>query len=1795
MPSKIRHGLLISVTVIGLFLTPFATSDAGSMNYIYDDLGRLYQVVDPQGNVTTYNYDSAGNRLSITRGTAQEIVSVNPRPGITNVALNTLIAVLFTKPVDRTTINGAIFSLVESNTGTPVQGTFSFDFDDRMVIFDPQSVLKPNLAYTLTITTDLRSSDGMPLHQSFSGSFVTGGATDTVSPTVTSVPVDGATGVPMNTNVVLIFSEPMDPTSLNASTIVVTNNGVPVSGNITLNGINTITTFDPSSNFLPNSPVNVTVSSRVTDRAGNPIVGSGGVGTNFIISFTTASSSDNAGPEVLSITPADGATGIDRNTIVSVTFNEAINPATVDSETFTISVGGVRQSGNISFSGQSTIITFTPDQILPTLSLVTITLLPGINDIAGNGLISTFTSSFTTQGEPRLSIEYPGPTTLTIGDQINVEVANIGDWETTSEYTVKLNDQNDITIYQNSISDSIPAGSSKTYSFQIPNQAGDSDYTLYAEVIDSGNIKTTNSFGIKIIGVNATLSARTDKDIYIPTDSITCISSIVNGPFGIEGGSLKVSVTKRGGEFTHFLPKEVAVSFSYPGGVAVGADGSVYVADTDNNRIQKFDGNGNFITKWGTTGSADGQFSEPWSVAVGPDGSIYVADSGNNRVQKFDSTGNLITKWGTGGSGDGQFEYPVGISVDSDGSVYVADVSNHRIQKFDSAGNFIAKWGTEGSEDGQFEYPVNISVGSDGSVYVADSNNHRIQKFNSSGVFIAKWGSYCETDTNGDGVAEQPCNGQFNYPEAVAVGQDGSVYVTDDNQRVQKFDSSGNFIAQWGSPCEVDSDWDGVPDQPCDGQFNYPYGIAVSPSGSVFVADSSNNRIEKFDSNGDFILKWGNQSTGSGDGEFNTPFGVTVGYDGSIYVSDSRNNRIQKFDSNGNFITKWGTLGNGDGQFDWPAGIASAADGSVYVADSYNNRIQKFDSNGNFIAKWVSFGVEQSFNAPLGIAAGSDGVYVADTYNYRIEKFGSNGNLIIQWGIPGGMCGEVNCPPTGIAVGPDGAVYVVDPYNHRIHKFDSNGNFITSWEFDGATCDEVCGPTGITVGPDSSVYVTDKINHSIQKFDGNGNLIAAWGSYGSDDGQFINPGGIAVALDSIYVADTGNNRIQRMTTFQKLFETTLPINQPASTTQEYTTNIGILDAMAELHLETTLMNSFGQAIAQANYPFYLSMDTMPPTGTITINSGAGSTNNPNVTLALSCSDDSGCAQMQFSNDNVAYSGPEPYAITRAWTLASGDGVKTVYVKFKDTQGNWSAGYSSTILLDTTLPTTTASPAGETYNSAQSVTLACNDGTGSGCDKIYYTTDGNDPTTSSLAYSSPVNIPVTTTLKFFAKDLAGNSETIKTETYTISTNLVTVELKDSTGGPLSGGVVQYYSGGWQTFGTTDASGRVSRELQPGTYTFGMNYAFARQEKSQNIASNPTVVFQTTNVTVQLKDSTGALMDTGTVQYYSGGWRDIGSTSGGQVSKQLLPGTYTFSMNYAFARQEKAQNIATNSTVVFQTINATVQLKDSTGALMDTGTVQYYSGGWHDIGSTSGGQVSKELLPGTYTFSMNYAFARQEKAQNIGTNPTVVFQTISATVQLKDSTGALMDTGTVQYYSGGWRDIGSTSGGQVIKELLPGSYTFSTNYAFARQEKAQNISTNPTVVFQTVNAMVQLKDSTGALMDTGTVQYYSGGWRDIGSTSGGHVTKELLPGTFTFSMNYGFARQEKAQNVAADPTVVFNTGRVHSDSGSCSQYYAGGWRTFTQDMELLPIAYTFRFNDGTSDSLYTVIIGTVNHIH
>ena len=264
--------------------------------------------------------------------------------------------------------------------------------------------------------------------------------------------------------------------------------------------------------------------------------------------------------------------------------------------------------------------------------------------------------------------------------------------------------------------------------------------------------------------------------------------------------------------------------FNYPWGIAVDSSGNVYVVDSYNNRIQKFNNNGGFITKWGTQGYGNGQFRDPIDVTIDSSGNVYVTDCSNNRMQKFNSNGGFITTWGSYGSGNGQFLCPSGVTVASSGNVYVSEINNSRIQKFNSNGNFITKWGSYGTGAGQFNVPWGVAVDSSENVYVADSYNNRIQKFTSSGGYITKWGACCSPD------------GYFNVPYGVATDSAGNVFVADTyNHRIQKFNSNGLFLTKWGSNGYME-----------DGKFQYPEGIAVDSSGNVFVADTDNHRIQKF-------------------------------------------------------------------------------------------------------------------------------------------------------------------------------------------------------------------------------------------------------------------------------------------------------------------------------------------------------------------------------------------------------------------------------------------------------------------------------------------------------------------------------------------------------------------------------------------------------------------------------------------------------------------------------------------------------------------------------------------------------------------------------------------------------------------------------------------------------------------------------------------------------------------------------------------------------------------------------------
>ncbi|MEP4093027.1 6-bladed beta-propeller [Reichenbachiella sp.] len=255
--------------------------------------------------------------------------------------------------------------------------------------------------------------------------------------------------------------------------------------------------------------------------------------------------------------------------------------------------------------------------------------------------------------------------------------------------------------------------------------------------------------------------------------------------------------------------------FQWVPSLALDQDGNMYVLDTNQHRIQKFDKERNFIIKWGGYGTQDGQFNSPYGIDVDNAGQVFVCDYGNHRIQVFDTDGNFVSKWGSQGSGNGQLYYPRDVAVEGD-KVYVADSNNHRIQIFSTGGDYQTQFGSSGTENGQFQYTPNLAV-RNGKIYVTDSNNHRIQVFTIDGEFVLKFGQNGQND------------GDFNHPQGVAADDDGNIFVADSNNyRIQKFNSSGEHTFSWGS-------------QGFDfGQFNYPYDVEIDANGVLYVADHAN-------------------------------------------------------------------------------------------------------------------------------------------------------------------------------------------------------------------------------------------------------------------------------------------------------------------------------------------------------------------------------------------------------------------------------------------------------------------------------------------------------------------------------------------------------------------------------------------------------------------------------------------------------------------------------------------------------------------------------------------------------------------------------------------------------------------------------------------------------------------------------------------------------------------------------------------------------------------------------------------
>lgn len=364
--------------------------------------------------VTNLNGDAvAQNGYTYLSGAPQKIGFITPTMGLINISRNVPVTVSFSRPVDRTSITTSTFAFTQG--ATPVAGTFIFEFGDTVVTFRATATLAASTAYTLSLTQGIKSVDGVPLDGPFIGSFTTGTGSDTVSPTITMTPIHGATNVPFNTSIVLTFSEPINPNTVNAATVLVMSQGEVRAGTITFGQQNTFAVFTPASPFFPTASATVTVLGQVTDTAGNLLQGTGGVGTSVVSTFTTSSVADRLPPVVLQLLPINTATGISTRTTITATFSESVNPNTITPTTFQVTSGGTPIAGAYSFSNLNQTVTFIPTAPLPPVATVNISISQ-ISDVVGNVMVLPFTSSFQTQSaidNIRPFVVRPSPSTFT--------------------------------------------------------------------------------------------------------------------------------------------------------------------------------------------------------------------------------------------------------------------------------------------------------------------------------------------------------------------------------------------------------------------------------------------------------------------------------------------------------------------------------------------------------------------------------------------------------------------------------------------------------------------------------------------------------------------------------------------------------------------------------------------------------------------------------------------------------------------------------------------------------------------------------------------------------------------------------------------------------------------------------------------------------------------------------------------------------------------------------------------------------------------------------------------------------------------------------------------------------------------------------------------------------------------------------------------------------------------------------------------------------------------------------------
>ena len=693
--------------------------------------------------------------------------------------------------------------------------------------------------------------------------------------------------------------------------------------------------------------------------------------------------------------------------------------------------------------------------------------------------------------------------------------------------------------------------------------------------------------------------------------------------------------------------------FSQPRGVAVAADGRVFVADTVNHRIRVISADGATVSTYagsGDFGFADGststaRFSLPSGVAVAADGRLFVAAAGNQRIRVISADGATVSTYaGSGGSGfangstsTARFSSPSGVAVTTDGRVFVADSFNHRIRVISADGATVSTYagdGVEGFADGstttaQFDNPTDVVVASDGRLFVADINNSRIRVISADGASVSTYaGSGANAQINASQELQAAVDIDLSAPQRMTLAPDGRLFFTDTgSHRIRVIEVISSTSENFGS-VTLGAGFQGAGTRVIGAQSLFfdaeandlSFSILSGNEDGLFAIDAASGRVtlevsltdthigsntlviqaqdiagsaivtltivvEEVNDPPTFALS--SSTANIKQGEDTLQISVTASDDGDSGLDQAITYSISS--TNVNFATL--TINENGGLItisNVPDAFGREATVSVTATDSSGaSSVQSIVIRGYIISRFAqsasvyagsdSAGTDDGstttarFDTPRGLAYAADGrLFVADSANDVIRVIDANGSTVSTY-AGSGASGSTDTStttasfanPFGLALAADGRLFVADSDNNRIRVIDANGSIVstyagsgTSGSDDGSTTTaSFADPTGLALAADGRLFVSDRSRHIIRVINANASIVSTYAGSGAfsfaiDDSTttatFSAPRGLALAADGrLFVADSVNNLIR-------------VIDANGSTVSTYAGDIGIL-------------------------------------------------------------------------------------------------------------------------------------------------------------------------------------------------------------------------------------------------------------------------------------------------------------------------------------------------------------------------------------------------------------------------------------------------------------------------------------------------------------------------------------------------------------------------------------------------------------------------------------------------------------